>query len=628
MGERQGSSAVQLVAKNLANRLRLAGKSIGFARTIGSGGLAARNFDRSVFWPTSQVLTRQTRFVLFFVAVALTAACSRSGASGSGGSAAAALRHGGAIVASIRTDPRSFNRLVARDSSTVLVADLTQAKLVRINQVTQQVEPWLAESWTTSPDRRQTTLKLRRDVQFSDGHPFTADDVVFTFDAVYDEAHGSVLGSALQVGGKPLRVAALDSHTVTITFPQPFAPGVRLLDNLPILPRHKLQPALAAGTFRTAWGLSTPLGEIVGLGPFVLAQYVPGQRLVFDRNPRFFRKTNDGATLPYLDRITIEIIPDQNAEVLRLDAGQLDTTASEIPIDAYAPLKRSADAGRVRLLDMGVAYNADGLWFNLKAGALGADPRAAWLQRDELRRAIAMAVDRQLFANTVFLGAAVPVYGPETPANKEWYWADEPKIPYDPGGAKRLLAAIGIVDRNGDGVLDDPHGQPARFTILTQKGRPNLERAAVVVRDELQKIGLGVDIATLDGGALIERLLSAKYDAIYFNADKSDGDPALNPDFWFSSGSAHPWNIGQPTPATAWERQLDDLMARQIASPDLNERKGLYVEMQKIFAEHLPIVYFVAPRVYVAASSRLTNLMPAVWRPQLLWAADTLAVTR
>ena len=91
----------------------------------------------------------------------------------------------------------------------------------------------------------------------------------------------------------------------------------------------------------------------------------------------------------------------------------------------------------MKLLDLGVSHNADGLWFNLKPGAFAGDARAGWLQRDELRRAISMAVNRKVFADTVFLGAGVPVFGAETPANKKWYWAGIPETPHDPGGRQR-----------------------------------------------------------------------------------------------------------------------------------------------------------------------------------------------
>jgi peptide/nickel transport system substrate-binding protein len=350
--------------------------------------------------------------------------------------------------------------------------------------------------------------------------------------------------------------------------------------------------------------------------------------VVLDRNPRYFRKAADGTALPYLDRITIESIPDQNTELLRLEAGQLDAMSSEIAPEAYAAMKRAAGAGRVQLLDLGVGYNANALWFNLKPGAFSGDPRAPWLQRDELRRAISMAVDRKTFADTVFLGAAVPVYGPETTANKQWYWPDLPKTPYDPAASKQLLASIGLRDGNRDGRLEDAQNRPARFTLLTQKGRPELERGGVVIRDALKNIGLTVDLVTADANAVVQGFLSGNFEAVYFSVDKTSLDPALNPDYWFSFGTAHVWNMRQATPATAWERQIDELMARQTTTADLAERRRLYNEVQKIFADHAPVLYFVAPRIYVAASARLLNLTPAVSRPQLLWAADTLAVAR
>ena len=320
-------------------------------------------------------------------------------------------------------------------------------------------------------------------------------------------------------------------------------------------------------------------------------------------------------------------MPDQNAELLRLESGELDLTGAEMRAEDYAPLKRAAGEGRVQLLDLGVAYDADSFWINLRPGAFAKDPRAAWLQRDELRQAISLAVDRQRFADTVYLGAGVPVFGPVTPANRRWYRDAVPQTPYDPGRARSILASIGLSDRNADGTLEDAAGRPARFTLLTQKGRTHLERGATIIHDELAKIGLGVDVVSLDGAALVQRFVGTRdYDAVYFSILTSDTDPAVSPDFWMSRGSAHVWNLLQAQPATEWERRIDDLMDRQTHTTDDQARKQLFDEVQQIFAEHLPIVHFVAPKVFVAASSRVTNLTPVISRPQLLWTPDTIAV--
>ncbi len=619
-----------MLAKNLANQAEDAAQSDDSACKIIFRRRVARTLRRPIFWPAGQFLTRHARSVAAGIALAATAflgdAC-RSTPTPPGAATSAASPHGGALVASIRTEPVSFNRLAARDAASDLVATLTQARLVRINRETHEVEPSLAERWTSSPDARQVTFTLRQNVRFSDGHPFTADDVLFTFEALYDPRANAVLADSMQAGGKNMQVSAPDSRTIVITFATPFAPGVRVLDSLPILPRHKLGQALQDGTFAKAWGLSTPPSEIVGLGSFVLAEHAPGQRLVFARNPHYWRIAPDGGPLPYLDRLTLEIIPDQNAELLRLGSGQLDATYTEIAADAYATVKRAADEGRVKISDVGIG-EADTFWFNLKPGAFARDPRAAWLQRDELRRAISMAVDRKAFADTVFLGAGEPVYGVETPANKKWYWTGTPKTPHDPAGAKALLATIGLEDRNGDGMLEDARGQAVRFTVITQAGRPRLERGVSVVREELKRIGVAMDVATLEGNTVAQRIGTGQYEAVYFHVSRSDTDPGTSPDFWFSSGAAHLWNMQQPSPATDWERRIDELMTRQIATLDEAERKRLFDDVQRIFAEHEPVIYFAAPHVYVATSSRVVRATPAITLFPILWAPDAVAVVR
>jgi peptide/nickel transport system substrate-binding protein len=583
----------------------------------------------------SQFLTRrsgQLTSLLAVGAIALAlAACAACGGGGSspagspaGGNAVRAER-GGELSVSARTEPRTFNRLTSREATTDLVASLMQAKLVRINRVTDDVEPWLAESWTRDAGGLAYTLKLRPNVAFSDGHPMTAGDVVFSLEAAYAVP---LAADALQPGGKKLTMAAADPLTVVLTFPVPYAPGLRILDNLWVLPKHKLEAALRNGSIDSAWGLSTPPADLAGLGPFVLSAYSPGQRMVFARNPRYWRKDEKGTQLPYLDRMTIEVVPEESTQLLRLTSGASDVTISEVPSEAYATVKREAEAGKLRLYDLGVGYDADAFWINLRPGAFKSDHRAAWLQRDEFRRAISMAVDRQLFADTVFLGAALPAYGPITPANRKWFSPDAPRTPHDPAGARALLASIGLTDRNGDGMLEDASQQPVQFTVVTQKGRPRLERGVSVVRDELKKVGIGVDVVTLDASAVIEQIMSGKYEALYYSVYFNGTDPASNPDFWLSSGSTHLWDIGQAKPATAWEARIDELMTRQMQSNDEAERSRLFNEVQKIFAEHLPAIYFAAPRMFAAASRRVINVTPAVQRPQLLWSPDTVAVAK
>src|SRR5215208_7052645 len=221
------------------------------------------------------------------------------------GQQAASVARGGQIVASARAEPRSFNRLLARDVTTDIVSTLLQGRLIRINRSTFAVEPWLAERWESTPDGLTHTFHLRPNLTWSDGATFSSADVLFSLEAALDPRVKSVMAANLMVGGQPITATAPDPNTVVFTFGGPSGPGVSILDSLPILPKHKLGAALAAGTLAQAWGPATPPSELTGMGPFVLKEYAAGQRLVFDRNPRYWRTAPDGDRLPYLDRIVL-----------------------------------------------------------------------------------------------------------------------------------------------------------------------------------------------------------------------------------------------------------------------------------------------------------------------------------
>jgi peptide/nickel transport system substrate-binding protein len=535
---------------------------------------------------------------------------------------------GGELVASIRSEPASYNRYAATGASaaTAVVTHLTQATLVRVNRATDELEPWLAEGWTTS-DGLSHTITLRDGLRFSDGQPLTSADVVFSFRVAYDPAVKSRLASALTVHSKPLDVTAPDARTVIVRLPERFAPGLRLLDSLPVLPKHRLEKALVAGELSNVWVPSKPASDVVGAGPFILSEHVAGQRLVFARNAHYFRRDASGVQLPYLDRLTLVVVPDQNSEALRIEASEIDLMANaDIRPQDYAGFKKLADQGRLKLLAVDVGLDPDFLAFNLRPLRPG-QHRAPWIGRKEFRQAISCGVDRQAIVNAVYLGAAVPLYGPITPGNRRWYSADAPSCATNRERARSLLAAAGLTDRNGDGMLEDAAGATVRFSVLTQAGHIR-ERVASIVQEQLRQLGIGVDIVPLDPGGLFQRWQAGDYEAIYFGLQASSTDPALNPEFWLSSGPYHFWNPGQAKPATPWERRVDELMFEQMTAADVASRQRAFAEVQRILGEELPLIYFVAARVTLATSPRVVNANPAPQIPQLLWSADNLASSR
>ncbi len=529
-------------------------------------------------------------------------------------------------MATYRSEPGSFNRYVAPKAAEDLVARLVHATLVRLDRTSGRMEPRLARQWTGSPDGLTWTFALRNDVVFSDGTPFTSADVVFSFQALYDPRVKSEIASSLLIGGKPMQVRALDAHTVIVVFPSPYAPGISLLDALPILPAHKLRAALEAGTFREAWSVTTPPADIVGLGPFVIQTYVPAQRLVFARNPHFWLRDAAGQPLPHVDELEIQFTPDQNAEVLRLEAGESDLMTDRVRVEDLAALQSLSARGQIALHPAGVSIAPDMLWFNLDPASKSARERP-WLQREEFRRALNQAVNRTALVNTVFLGEAVEIAGPITPGHGDWFLPDLARPAFDPAAAGQALTAMGLVDRNGDGLRDDARGRTASFSLLTQKGQSVRERSAAVIQEQLRQVGLKVDVVPLEPRSMIGQWSAGDYDAIYFAIEFDSFDPGRNLEFWLSSGSFHFWRPNQASPSSDWEARIDALMTQQSATLDSAQRHTLFAEAQRVLAEHAPVLYFAAPKVTVATSARLGGVAASVLSPGVLWNAEQLYVT-
>ena len=534
-----------------------------------------------------------------------------------------APRAGGGLVSSLRLEPKSFNRLVAQDQAAQLAALLTQDTLVRANPVTGELEPRLATDWTGSPDGLTWTFTLRKGVLFSDGTPFNAADVLFTFQALYDPAVNSPLGGQTQIAGKPLQVRGLDDHHVVVIFPAPFAPGLGLLGSVPILPKHKLQAALAGGKFSEAWSAGSNPADMAGLGPFVLKEYVPAQAIRFARNPNFWLTDASGQRLPYLDTLEVAIVLEQNAELLRLQGGDSDLVNDSARAEDLAMLRQAEAAGKLRLVSAGTSIDVSTFWFNLKDGAkvLAEKP---WLGDETFRRALSHAINRQAIVETVHLGEATVVYGPVTPGHGDWYVPDMGATPFDLARARALLTSIGLQDSDNDGVLNDKANNPVRFSILTQRGHTERERTSAVVQEHLRQVGIGVDIVQLDPASIRQRMTAGDYDTIYFGVRTTSADPGNNLPFWLSNGQMHFWNPQQPKPSTDWEERIDALMHQQAASLDRAERKRLFTEVQQLLADHVPALWFAAQQVTVPISARIGGATPSVILPYVLWNAERL----
>jgi peptide/nickel transport system substrate-binding protein len=539
-------------------------------------------------------------------------------------------RHGGRLVVALRAEPRTLNPIFAADVASRDVIGRLSGDLVHINRSTQATESALAKSWTRSADGRVYTLTLRRGLRFSDGDAFDADDVVFTFKVLLDPAIAAPHRDLLVVGGKPLTVAKVDSHTVRLTLAEPYAAAERLFDSIAILPRHLLETAYAQGTLADAWSLKAPPASIAGLGPYRVKRYAAGQELVLERNPYYWKTDGTKRRLPYIDELVFLFAGNEDAQVIRFQAGESDVL-SRASADNFLVLSKDQPAKKHQLRDLGPSLEYNFLVFNQNDLAGKNLPQVAakqrWFGDVSFRRAVSLAIDRQGITRLVFKGRAVPLWGNVSPGNRLWVNTSIPRPARSVAQARELLKASGFSWRP-DGALLDKHGQRVEFTIVISATSAQRTAMATLIQADLAELGMDVRVVPLEFRALLDRVFTTfDYDATIQGLGGGDADPNAEMTVWLSSGANHMWRLGQTTPATPWEAEIDRLMQLQLSTLDTGKRKAMYDRVQAIVAEQVPFIFLAAPHILVAARGDLGNFKPAVLDHYTLWNVDELYFT-
>lgn len=545
-------------------------------------------------------------------------------------------RHGGRLVMALRGEPRTLNPALATDSPSREVIGRMTADLIHVNRASQVPEPALAKSWSRSADGRAYTLQLRKGLRFSDGQPFDADDVLFTFAVLLDERVATSQRDLLMVGGKPVIVAKIDSHTVRVTLAQPSAAAERMFDSIAILPKHQLETAFRQGTLATAWTLATPPAAIAGLGPFRLKEYVAGQRIVLERNPFYWKADAARRRLPYLDELVFLFTGNEDAQVIRFQSGESDVIARVSP-ENFAVLSRDQPVKKFQLRDLGPSLDYNFLVFNqndLAGKNLPAIARKQrWFSDLNFRTAVSRAIDREGIVRLVYRGRAAALWGNVSPGNSRWLNTAIPRPPRSVEQARALLKASGFSWRP-DGALVDSGGERVQFTIATSSSNAQRTEMATLIQADLKEIGMDVRVVPLEFRALLDRVVQTfDYEATIQAFGGGDADPNSEIHVWLSRGGNHWWRLGQKTPQTTWEAEIDRLMQRQLVTLDYAERKRLYDRVQQIVAEHLPFIFLASPHVLVGARADLANFQPAaldhpLWNVEHLFLRPQLTTER
>lgn len=444
-------------------------------------------------------------------------------------------------------------------------------------------EPDLATGYQVAADGRRYTFNLRPAVVWHDGKPFTATDVKFTFDQILNPKSGSLQWSDFSVIDS---VTIADSLTVDFWLKSAFAPFLTLLGhNAGIIPAH-------AFTGRIADQVDFNRSHPIGTGPYQVAESVPGSYIVMTANPRYY-----GAK-PKLSRIIFKIVPDVNAQVAQLRAGELDLVILE-----PANIRGLADEPDLRIDQVTVPQHY----------YVGFNQDLPLFKSPLVRRAFTLAVDRQAIIDGVMRGYADYPQGTIPVALREYYADSLPKIPYDTTRALALLAEAGW-HRGADGGLRDAAGRPFQFTLLVDKGNPSREQAAVAVQQDFKRIGVQADIKTMEFASLVrDYVVPRRHEAylIWWNTP-------LDPD-QFSYYATRQSN----NDVLYSNHRVDSLLALGRATLDPVRRRAAYLAFQAVEAEDPPVLLLYYPREVQVRRAQLMGL-PALGLRDALRHAEKL----
>ncbi|MGP1383241.1 MAG: ABC transporter substrate-binding protein [Thainema sp.] len=517
------------------------------------------------------------------------------------------------LVDSNLSDPKTFNPALSQESPNIF--PLTFDGLIEADGLTGDIQPALAESWEISDDNLRITYTLRPNLKWADGEPLTADDVIFSYNEVYlNEEIPTGSRDILRVGesGALPAVRKLNDRQVEFTVPEPFAPFLRAT-GLEILPAHLLRESIltknAEGNplFLSKWGTNTPAEQIIGTGPYRLAQYVTGERVIFEKNPYYWRSPDSGAPQPYIDRVIWEIVESTETALIQFRSGGLDVTS--VAPDYFSLLKREEDRGNFTIFEGGAAPGTTFISFNLNKGNRNGVPlvnpiKSAWFNTLEFRQAIAYGLDRQKMLNNIYQGLGKPQNSPIS-VQSPYYLPPEEGLPvyeHNPERAKELLLSAGFT-YNSDGELLDAEGNRVRFTLITNSGNKIREAMGAQIKQDLAAIGIRVDFQPLAFNALVAKLTDTLDWDCHLIGFTGGVEPNNGANVWQPDGTLHSFNQKE-TPGQEpiegrviadWEAEIGRLYTQGAQELDEEKRKAIYAQTQILAQEYLPFIYLINP---------------------------------
>lgn len=526
--------------------------------------------------------------------------------------------YGGSLVAStIGEGPKTFNPFNTKDNISAMMSEIMYDGLLTTHPVTGQPIPKLANSFSVNGN--DYIIHLRHGIKWSDGKPITADDVVFTWQNIIFDGFGNTsTRDSIIIDGKLPTVKKIDDYTVEFKTPQPFAPFIRMLST-PIAPKHIFEPAVKKGKeyFETFLSTNIDPKTLVISGAFKLKEYVPAQRVVFERNPNYYMINKNNQKLPYLDKLVYLIVGDINNEVLKFEGGELDTIGLQgANVARFKELEKHSN---FKVYNLGPDTGTMFVSFNLnnrkdKNGKYFVDlKKQRWFQDKNFRQAVDYAIDRKNMVLNIANGLAAPLY---TAESLNSIYLNKNLKPYDRNieKSKDLLKKSGYWwDKKGH--LMDKFGNHVEFNLFTNAGNTEREAIGVMVKQDLEDLGMKVNFKPIEFNSLVNKLVNTSdWDIVIMGLTGSPLEPNGGKNVWMSNGTLHMFNQRPAGYAKddrySWEKELDYLYTQGALATTFEARKKFYDEYQKIVYEEKPFVYIYSPLRITAIRTKFKNVFP------------------